>query len=126
MEDGLTLDAGALIAVERGDRVIAETIRQALLADRPVHVVPGALAQAWRDGQRQVRLARLLKQEGVVVVGFAESTARLVGELAGVTGHADVTDVHVALHARQHRHAVVTSDPDDIRAVDPSLPVIEV
>lgn len=126
MGDGLTLDAGALIAVERGDRVVVETVRHAVRSGRAVHIVPGALAQAWRGGSRQARLARLLSVQGVTVVGFGPSTAKLVGELIGMTGHADVTDVHVALHARLHRHAVMTSDPDDIRAVDPSLTIIAV
>jgi hypothetical protein len=35
-----------------------------------------------------------------------------------------VIDVHVALCARERRHAVITSDPDDISRVDPTLPVI--
>jgi hypothetical protein len=39
-------------------------------------------------------------------------------------GHSDVIDVHVALHARQNAHRVVTSDPDDMRAIDPTLIMI--
>lgn len=126
MDRGLTLDAGALIAVERGDRVVVETIRRAVRAGRPVDIVPGVLAQVWRGGGRQARLARLLAVPGIAVVGFSPSVAKLVGELIGITGHPDVTDVHVALHARQHSHAVVTSDPEDIRAVDPALHIIGV
>ena len=42
------------------------------------------------------------------------------------SGHADIVDVHVALCARERRHAVVTSDPDDIARVDPRLPLIRV
>ena len=52
--------------------------------------------------------------------------ARAVGVLCGRSGHADIVDVHVALHAREHGHAVVTSDPNDIALVDPSLTVITV
>jgi hypothetical protein len=42
------------------------------------------------------------------------------------TGHHDVTDVHVALCARERGHAVVTSDLDDLARVDPSLVIIRV
>jgi predicted nucleic acid-binding protein len=48
-------------------------------------------------------------------------TARAVGVLCGRSGHADIVDVHVALHAREQGHTVVTSDPDDLRAIDPSI-----
>ena len=37
------------------------------------------------------------------------------------SGHADVVDVSVALCARQRSLHVVTSDPDDLRAVDDAL-----
>jgi hypothetical protein len=35
-------------------------------------------------------------------------------------------DVHVVVHARYHRHAVITSDRDDLRRVDPTLRIIEI
>lgn len=54
------------------------------------------------------------------------SVARTVGEMCADTGHADIVDVHVALCARERRHAVVTSDPDDLARVDPALPLIRV
>jgi hypothetical protein len=47
-----------------------------------------------------------------------------VGLLCARSGHDDVIDVHVALCARERRHAVITSDPDDISRVDPRLPII--
>ncbi len=123
---GLTLDAGALIAVERGNRRARRIIEFALRDGRPVHVVPGVLAQVWRGGPRQAELAAMLGRKGVTLGDLDSGTAKILGVVIGATGHADVTDVHVAVHARQHRHLVVTSDPDDIRAVDPSLTIIEV
>ena len=46
---GLTLDAGALIALERGDRRVVALLREAL--DRRVRIcVPaGVVAQVWRN-----------------------------------------------------------------------------
>jgi hypothetical protein len=52
--------------------------------------------------------------------------ARTAGLMCADTGHRDVIDVHVALCARQRHHAIVTSDPDDIGRVDPTLPRIVV
>lgn len=62
----------------------------------------------------------------MTVPEFDEPTARLVGELCGASGHHDIVDVHVVLHARLHGHRVVTSDPDDLRRVDPRLPMVVV
>jgi len=123
---GLSLDAGALIAVERGSRRVRAMIDAALADGRQVHITPGALAQVWRNGSRQVILARLLGLRGITLLPLGPDTAKLVGEVIAASGHSDVVDAHVALHARLHGHAVMTSDPDDIRAVDPSLTLIEV
>ncbi|WP_220454225.1 hypothetical protein [Nocardioides immobilis] len=101
-------------------------VDQALADGRAIHVVPGVLAQVWRGGPRQARLAAFMDQSEVTLGNLDPDTAKAVGVLIGLTGHADVVDVHVALHARLHGHAVMTSDPDDIRAVDPSLSLIEV
>ena len=57
---------------------------------------------------------------------YDEFAARAVGVLCGLSGHADVVDVHVVVHARRRGHAVVTSDPEDLRRVDPTLRIIEV
>jgi hypothetical protein len=81
------------------------------------------IAQAWR-GPRQVRLARLLKSSDVDIALMSLGVARAVGALCAASGHDDVVDVHVALCARERRHAVVTSDPDDLAAIDLSLHLI--
>jgi len=47
-----------------------------------------------------------------------------VAARCAATGVTDVIDVSVALCARDRGHAVVTSDPGDIRAADPSLTVL--
>ena len=52
--------------------------------------------------------------------------ARAVGLLSGRSGHTDVIDVHVALHARLHDLLVVSSDPGDLHRVDPKLEFISV
>ena len=120
---GLSLDAGALIAVERGDEGVRALLREALSRGLEIHVVPEVVAQVWRGGPRQARLGAFLAAREVETPAYDVHEAREVGRLCGATGHPDVVDAHVAWHARARRHLVVTSDPDDMRALDPSLPL---
>ena len=122
---GLTLDAGALLALDHPANAIAMQARltEAVRRGGTICVPVGAIAQAWRSS-RQVRLARLLKSRDIDVAVMTPNVARSVGLLCARSGHDDVIDVHVALCARERRHAVITSDPDDISRVDPALPVI--
>jgi predicted nucleic acid-binding protein len=124
---GVTLDTGALLAL---DHPATAGLMQARLeavrrSGASICVPAGVVAQAWRDPQ-QVRLARLLKSADVEIAPLTLSTARTVGAICGRTGHADIVDVHVALCARERQHGVITSDVDDLRRVDPTLPLIRV
>jgi len=116
----LILDAGALIAFERSDRRV---IRLLELADE-LHVPAGAVGQVWRNPARQVRLVRLLATDKVVVHELDIERAKAAGHLCGATGTADVIDASVVLVARARRGVVLTSDPDDIRRIDPGLDVV--
>lgn len=123
---GLTLDTGALLALERGDARVRALLRRASEAGAALDVPAGVVAQAWRGGPRQARVARLLGDPSVRVPPLEDVTARAVGLLCGRSGHSDIVDVHVALHAREQGQTVVTSDPDDLRAIDPSLRMVVV
>lgn len=122
---GLTLDTGALLALDHPAKAIAMQARltEAVRRGGTICVPVGAIAQAWRSS-RQVRMARLLKSRDIDLAVMTPNVARSVGLLCARSGHDDVIDVHVALCARERRHAVITSDPDDISRVDPALPVI--
>lgn len=124
---GLTLDAGALIGIDKDDEDVRALIRTARQAGLSLIVPAGALGQVWRDGSRQARLAGFLRtSRGPELVTLDGRTARAAGELCGRAGTTDVIDASVALCARQRGHDVVTSDPDDIRRLDASLPLIAV
>jgi predicted nucleic acid-binding protein len=124
---GLTLDTGALIALDSPAAGILMLARldEALRRGGSICVPAVVVAQAWRSS-RQVRLARLVRSRDVEVSIMTLAVARTVGEVCARTGHADVVDVHVALSARERGHAVVTSDPDDLARVDPTLALIRV
>jgi predicted nucleic acid-binding protein len=121
---GLTLDAGALIAAERGDRRMIALLERVLARDQMLAIPAGALAQAWRADPRQHRIHLLIGDEQCVVVPLDRDEALRVGTICARTGAADVVDVSVASCAARRGHAVVTADPDDIAAVDPSLRLI--
>lgn len=121
---GLTLDTGALIGLERGDERVRSLLQRALAEEIPVAVPAGVVAQAWRGGPRQARIARLLADPDVHVVVLDDPTARAVGVLIARSGHHDVVDVSVTLCAAERGHVVLTSDPGDITTVDPRLALI--
>jgi predicted nucleic acid-binding protein len=123
---GLTLDTGALLALDHPGKAIAMQARldETLRRGGSVCVPVGTIAQAWRSS-RQVRLARLLKSRDIDIAVMTPHVARSVGLLCARSGHDDVIDVHVALCARERRHAVATSDPEDMLRIDHALRVIK-
>jgi predicted nucleic acid-binding protein len=121
---GLTLDAGALIALERGDERIRALLQRARSdPDAVIHIPAGVLAQVCRDPPRQTRLGRMLAHDRTSVVALDEETARVAGLLLGLRHGSDVIDASVVVCARRHRQGVVTSDPHDLRRLDPRLPL---
>jgi hypothetical protein len=122
----LTLDAGALIALENRDTRVALLLRYATEAGMTLVVPAGALAQVWRDGSRQSRLAALLSSNAVVVESLTPTLAKLAGELCGRRGTNDAIDASVAIIAHRHGGRVVTSGPEDLRRLEPSLEIIAI
>ena len=123
---GLVFDAGALIAFERNDRSVVMLAKRLLALGAKLVVPAGVVGQVWRDGARQVRLARLLGSSIVVVEPLDDRRARAAGQLCGVTGTRDVIDAAVVLSAREHDLPVATSDPDDLRVLDPKVRLVAV
>jgi len=121
---GATLDTGALIALESGSTRMAALVEEALAGRAELAVPAGVLAQAWRGGGRQARIARLLRASNASVVPLDLKMALRVGVRCAATRTADIVDVSVAICASERKHAVITSDPDDIAAIDPSLNLI--
>jgi hypothetical protein len=122
----LTLDAGALIALDRGDRRMIALLAEALRRGLALRVPAGVVGQAWRDGSRQATLARFLAAEEVRIVPLDEHLSRACGELCGQSGAADVIDASVVIVAREREDAIVTGDADDLRRLDPKCVLIEV
>lgn len=123
---GITLDAGGLIALDRGDRRVVVLIARAAERGLRITVPATALAQAIRNPAKQVRLTRMIRQVSTALVALNGPDATLVGLLLARTGTADIVDAHVVVCARRAREAVVTSDPDDLRRLGPELDLVVV
>jgi len=121
---GVTLDAGALIALERDDRRVLALLDRARETGAHVTVPATALAQVVRAPDRQVRLARLVRQPTTVVVPLGRVDATNVGRLLAASGTSDIVDAHVVICARRADQHVATSDPDDLRVLDPTLRLV--
>jgi predicted nucleic acid-binding protein len=117
----VVLDAGALIAFERGDARMRALCREALRARARFLVPAGVVGQVIRNPRRQVALRALLNGISTHVVPLDQILAEAAGVLCGKTGTSDVVDATVALVARRERAVVVTSDEDDLRRLDPTL-----
>jgi predicted nucleic acid-binding protein len=120
------LDAGALIAQERGDVRVAALFKVAAAQSIEVVLPSVVLAQVWRNGTRQVQLARTLTNPGVTEAPLHHEDAKRVGELLRGSATADVADAHVAVLAGQLGAVVITSDSGDIAKLDPALRIVKV
>lgn len=123
---GAVFDAGALIALDRNDRTVVVLVGEARRANLPIVVPAGCIAQVWRMPSRQARVAGFLRLPNVEVVPLDDEDARLVGLLLARTRTRDVVDAHVAVCAQRRDQMVLTSDPDDIGALVPSLRIVRV
>lgn len=123
---GVTLDAGGLIALDRNDRRVVVLLARAAQTGKRVTVPATALAQAVRRPEQQVRPARLIRQPTTDVVALDRVDATNVGRLLAASATSDVADAHVVICARRTDQRVVTSDPDDLRRLDPDLRLIAI
>lgn len=122
----IVLDAGALIAFERGDARMRALLREALARKARVLVPAGVVAQVWRNAAKQVAIRAVLDEPTTAVIALDRAMAEAAGMLCGRTRTADVVDASVVLAARRARAPVVTSDADDLRRLDPELELHEV
>lgn len=108
----LILDAGALVAVDRGDRATMARIRASQRHGLELRSNAMVVAQVWRDQSgRQVNLARLLRAVDVRSIGPDDGKA--AGVLLAKAGSADPVDATVVLLAVPGDR-ILTSDPGDL------------
>jgi len=107
----LVLDAGALVAFERGDVHVRAQLAAARRLGLELATTSPVIAQVWRDGRRQALIARL--SAATRIDAPDEAAARRAGELLARTRTSDVIDALLVGIARDG-DSVITSDPGDI------------
>lgn len=111
----LILDAGAFVAVERGDREVAALVKRERLAGRVPATSGGVVAQVWRGGHgRQAPIASLLA--GTDVAPIDGQLGRRAGMLLARSGQSDAIDASVVCLAADGDD-ILTSDPSDLRVL---------
>jgi hypothetical protein len=121
---GITLDAGGLIALDRDDRRVVVLLARASETGARVTIPATALAQAVRRPERQARLARLIRQPTTDIIDLDRVDATNIGRLLAASGTADIVDAHVVICGRRSNQRIVTSDPGDLQALDPTVQLI--
>jgi hypothetical protein len=126
MSPGATFDAGGLIALDRNNRQVIVLVARATEVGARITIPATALAQAIRRPERQARLSRLIRQPTTDVVALDRVDSTSVGRLLNASATDDIVDAHVVVCARRAGQQVVTSDPDDVRRLDPQLTVVAI
>jgi hypothetical protein len=111
----LLLDAGAFLAVERGDRDVVALVKRERLAQRAPLSHGGVVAQVWRGGSGpQAELARLLA--GVDVKALDQDLGKKAGVLLGLSRTDDAVDAALVCLAADGDD-ILTSDTGGLRAL---------
>ena len=107
----LVFDAGALIALDRGDRAVGALVTAAARNGTEAVTSSACIAQVWRDPARQARLAKALA--GFLELPLDPLSSRRCGLLLADARTNDIADAALALLVGDG-DTVLTSDPDDI------------
>jgi len=110
----LVLDAGAFVAFEKGDAPLRARLAAARRLGLELATTSPVIGQVWRDGRRQVLLARLISATNVDAP--TELDARRAGELLAKTRTRDVVDALLVGRVKDG-DTVLTSDPHDIETL---------
>jgi len=107
---GLTLDSGALIALERGERRMRLVMQRADQRGLSITVPAVVLSEWWRGGTGRQRAIL----ESVDVEPTWEHICKLAGEAIADLPGATVVDAIVMASAAQRGDIVYTSDFEDL------------
>jgi predicted nucleic acid-binding protein len=107
---GLTLDTGALIALERGEKRMRTAVLRAEQLGMVITVPAVVIGEWWRGGTGRQRAIL----ESVDVEPVSERLGKLAGEAIAALPGATVVDAIVMASAAQRGDVVYTSDFEDL------------
>lgn len=119
---GITLDTGALVAIERRKQRIKEILEYALATDRRITVPTAVIAEWWR-GRTDLRDAIL---DSVDVEPLSEAFAKSAGDALAAVAGATVVDAIVMASAASRGDVVLTSDVLDLERLRGRFPAVRV
>ena len=108
------LDAGAFIAHERKSVQMQSFVSRAAMQEIRLKTTTGVVAQVWRNGSQQARLALLLGTVDEQII--TKERARATGLLLAKSRTADVIDAGLVEISRDGDE-ILTSDPADLVAL---------
>jgi predicted nucleic acid-binding protein len=120
MRRGLTLDTGALIALEAGRLAMRKVLYAAHAEGLLITVPAGVVAEWWRAGRREKERARLLRS--VHVEALEKHVAMAAGVALGLVGKATTIDALVMASAALRGDTVYTSDVGDLERLRAGVP----
>jgi predicted nucleic acid-binding protein len=120
MTAGVTLDTGALIALERRRQRMARVYAAAVADGMPVTVPAVVIAEWWRGRSD----ARAIILRGLRVEETTSALARLAGEALAAVPDAGAIDALVMASAAQRGDVVYTSDFDDLQRLRVFFPSV--
>jgi predicted nucleic acid-binding protein len=121
-ETGITLDTGALIALERRKQRITALLSIAR-TDGLMITVPAAVMAEWWRGRTDVRDGILAS---VDVERMTKRIAKAAGEALAAIPGATTVDAIVMASAAQRGDAVYTSDYEDLARLQAYFPTVRV
>jgi hypothetical protein len=126
MAQGVTLDAGAIIAYEKHDRRMWALFKVAIENDATISVATAVVAQVHRGNSPLV--SRMLT--ACYIETLTLERARRAGVLLAASRTSDIADAIVVAGAASRRDVILTSDREDIErlvvAAKVDVPIVEV
>jgi predicted nucleic acid-binding protein len=119
---GLTLDTGALIALERRRLRMRQVLERARDRDQPITVPADVVAEWWR-GPTDVRKAIL---EAVDVEPLTVRLAQIAGEAMGAVPGATLVDAIVVASAASRGDIIYSSDVHDLERLRRVFPGVRI
>jgi predicted nucleic acid-binding protein len=121
LRPGITLDTGALIALERGQKRMREVVKNAVNRGALVTVPAVVLIEWWRGGAG--------RQRDMLSQMYVEPTTELVAKAAGealAALSATAVDAAVMASAALRGDLVYTSDLEDLQRLQAHFPGVRV
>lgn len=113
----MIFDAGFLISIDRGEGSAQNLLTALHRSQAPLHTTHPVVAQVWRSGPSQARLASFLQ----TVTIHPLDDGRALGQILALTRTSDVVDAHLVVVAVRLDDPILTGDPDDLNHLADTL-----